>query len=165
MEQLDIGVELATLKGQLSTLMGSLQRIEEAVSQIISIDKSVNTMQMQIQHFDKELTEHAHNIKSLMQLVRSQNDLMLVRVNDIDREFRDFKSTTNGVLLMLKLFSGFAAAVIIGIGGWVYTRLDSSTTTNIEQTHRINGVERDMSDLTEVLRRLDKRLDKLKDAQ
>lgn len=151
MESAQISTEIAGLKGQLTALLSSIKRIEDAMVQIASMDKSLSNIELKQTHLESHLRDIEHNEKNLRQYIASVNDALTFKVDNLSTNYNGLVNRFDGGLRMGKIMYGIAGFIVTVSGAWVYDRAEGNRSLNLKQEQAIALIEKDLDFVKDAL--------------
>jgi hypothetical protein len=139
----ELAVKLAQMEGFLQGVGESVKRIEGAIDKVIAIDRTVAEHAIRFESQGRELRDLGHDIKNCHQQHTLAAELQGKRTDKLE----DDANKVIGAISAMRIFSGFAAFMVMTGAGWVYNRIEKNSEINSAQTHEIADLRREVSQL------------------
>lgn len=154
MEYEQLSSQIAELRGQLSAMVGGMRRIEEAVAQIVSMDKTIAELVIKQNANENKFREMDHDIKNVDQRRQTGYEVLDTRMGAWGEKHTTFTATTNGALIALKVFSGVVAALLMAAATWAYNQIDNNTRINAQQEYQLATLRQELAEAKATINRI-----------
>ena len=130
-EQQEFAIELSQLREQLKFVASDIGDIKTAISQIVTLDKTL-----------AELSIHNQLAQKNMDALWTKYDELKTKTTTMDHEVKDFVSRFRGGAWVMGLMGGAVQATVFGVTMWVFSHVNDNEIVNKLQQQRIEQLEK-----------------------
>lgn len=136
-EQQEFAIELTQLREQINSVATDIGDIKIAISQIVTLDKTL-----------AELTIHNQTAQKNVDALWVNYNELKSKTTTMDHEVKSFVNRFRGGALVLGLMSGAVQAAVFGVTMWVFSHVNDNDIINRLQQQRIEQLEKRLESLS-----------------
>lgn len=135
--------KLANVEGQLSVMAGSMQRIEDQLDRVVSLDRSMAEVVLRQSHTADALDHIRRRVDENRAIQHEADNAIASKIETVAAASSRFENRVQGALYVVVMLIGLVG----GLGGWILNRVDGNTQSNALQQQRLERLERDLETL------------------
>lgn len=143
----DLAGRLNHIEGYLKGQDNHFKDIKDALENLKIMDRTVAQHSMRFEAVERENRELAHDIKGCQHAHRLQDDVHSKRIEILETGAH----SARGFISAVKVIAGGVLVLLGMAANWIYNRAETNLNMNVEQTHQIANIVREIQRIDKVL--------------
>jgi len=142
----DISIKFAHMEGKVERIEAIVERIEKAVSGVLSLDRTIAEVALQQKHMAEKLADVRQDVAECNATHKAGLDQVAVKLALVSDKHNELENKSAGALRVMGWISGIIVTVMLSCGAWVFNRATENARLLSVQQVQIERLQKEVAE-------------------